>query len=65
MAQPNDAATTRSAIVTGAGSGIGQATAKRLASDGFAVVCFDLRGAALPPMPLLRRGTGPPLTMAT
>lgn len=36
----------KSAIVTGAGSGIGQATAKRLASDGFAVICFDLRGAA-------------------
>lgn len=33
------------AIVTGAGSGIGKATAIRLASDGTAVACFDLKGA--------------------
>lgn len=32
----------RSAIVTGAASGIGRATALRLASEGAAVACFDL-----------------------
>src|SRR5437867_7897457 len=31
------------AFVTGAGSGIGRATARRLASEGAAVVCFDVR----------------------
>jgi NAD(P)-dependent dehydrogenase (short-subunit alcohol dehydrogenase family) len=34
------------AIVTGAGSGIGQATAVRLASEGAAVACFDIDGGA-------------------
>jgi NAD(P)-dependent dehydrogenase (short-subunit alcohol dehydrogenase family) len=32
------------AFVTGAGSGIGRATSLRLASEGAAVMCFDLRG---------------------
>lgn len=33
------------AVVTGAGSGIGKATALRFAEDGMAVSCFDLRNA--------------------
>ena len=37
---------TRVAVVTGASSGNGRAIAIRLASDGFAVVCSDLRPEA-------------------
>lgn len=37
----------RAAFVTGAGSGIGRATAERLARDGFAVAAFDVDAAGL------------------
>ena len=38
--------TTRTAIVTGGGSGIGRAISERLAADGVAVAIFDLNGDA-------------------
>ena len=44
------------AIVTGAGSGIGQATAIRLANDDMAVICFDLKGAAATAQSITRQG---------
>jgi NAD(P)-dependent dehydrogenase (short-subunit alcohol dehydrogenase family) len=37
----------RSAVVTGAASGIGLATAKRLATEGWALACVDTNAAAL------------------
>lgn len=36
----------RRAVITGAGSGLGRASAVRLAEDGFAVACVDVRAAA-------------------
>jgi len=38
-----EAAATRVAVVTGAAGGIGGAVCRRLAGDGFAVACLDLR----------------------
>jgi NAD(P)-dependent dehydrogenase (short-subunit alcohol dehydrogenase family) len=37
----------RIAIVTGAGSGIGQASAIRLAEEGATVICADINGEAV------------------
>jgi len=45
MTTPNAWAAPRSAIVTGAGRGIGLAIARRLAQEGATVACFDLAGA--------------------
>ncbi|MEX1171873.1 MAG: SDR family NAD(P)-dependent oxidoreductase, partial [Chloroflexota bacterium] len=47
------------AIVTGAGSGIGQASAMRFAAEGAAVVCADVRGPLRPRSPSLARSRPP------
>ena len=47
----------RVALVTGGGSGIGAATARRLSSEGAHVVCADLNLAAAQ----VRRGRGAPV----
>lgn len=43
---PDDGGEQRIAVVTGAGSGLGRATAGRLAGDGITVACLDVRGDA-------------------
>jgi NAD(P)-dependent dehydrogenase (short-subunit alcohol dehydrogenase family) len=43
---PEDGRKQRIAVVTGAASGLGRATAARLARDGLAVACLDLRAEA-------------------
>jgi len=48
----------RTAIVTGAASGIGQATALRLASDGASVGCLDLADAVEETVELIRSAGG-------
>lgn len=46
----------RTAVITGAGRGLGRATAQRLARDGFRVVALDLDGHAVAETAALTQG---------
>lgn len=57
-ASPVRSASMRTAVITGAGRGLGRATALRLARDGFRVVALDLDGDAAAETAALTDGVG-------